>query len=161
LTDIFCGLGVLSLYLVIFHRPGLQRLELLGLLAVIAFAAATHSATLAVLLPVLLLAFPVPLLSRIPPAGPPLPGGGALVAGAVMLLMTNLAFSGQFAWTPGGFGIAFGRMLQDGIVKRYLDDYCAVERLKLCPYRKELPADADDFLWSYGVFNDLGRFEGL
>jgi hypothetical protein len=52
-------------------------------------------------------------------------------------------------------------MLQDGIVKRYLDDHCPTARLKLCPYRNELPATADDFLWSNGVFNELGRFRGL
>ena len=78
-----------------------------------------------------------------------------------MLLAANLALSGHLAWTPGGFGIAFGRMLQDGIVKRYLDDHCPTARLKLCPYRNELPATADDFLWSNGVFNELGRFSGL
>ena len=78
-----------------------------------------------------------------------------------MLLAANLALSGHVAWTPGGFGIAFGRMLQDGIVKRYLDDHCPTARLKLCPYRNELPATADDFLWSNGVFNELGRFSGL
>jgi hypothetical protein len=90
-----------------------------------------------------------------------LPAGAAIAAGAAMLLAANFAFSGQLAWTPGGFGIAFGRLLQDGIVKRYLDDHCPDARLKLCPYRKDLPTTADDFLWSYGVFNDLGRFDGL
>jgi hypothetical protein len=78
-----------------------------------------------------------------------------------MLLAANFALSGQLAWTPGGYGIAFGRMLQDGIVKRYLRDHCPDARLKLCPYRNELPSTADDFLWSYGVFNDLGSFKGL
>jgi hypothetical protein len=78
-----------------------------------------------------------------------------------MLLAANLALSGQLAWTPGGLGIAFGRMLQDGIVKRYLDDHCPTARLELCPYRNALPATADDFLWSNGVFNELGRFRGL
>src|SRR5262245_22545125 len=89
------------------------------------------------------------------------PAGGAIAAGAAMLIAANVALSGQVAWTPGGFGIAFGRMLQDGIVKRYLDDHCPDARLKLCPYRNELPTNADDFLWSYGVFNKLGRFSGL
>ena len=78
-----------------------------------------------------------------------------------MLLAANLALSGQLAWTPGGFGIAFGRMLQDGIVKRYLDDHCPGARLKLCPYRNALPTTADEFLWSYSVFNELDRFSGL
>src|SRR5262249_18695058 len=127
----------------------------------IAFAAATHSATLAVLLAVLVLAVPILLVSRPRPLRALLPAGGAIATGAAMLVAANLALSGQLAWTPGGFGIVFGRMLQDGIVKRYLDPHGPTARLKLCPYRNELPTTADDFLWSNGVFNELGRFSGL
>ena len=78
-----------------------------------------------------------------------------------MLLATNFAFSGQLAWTPGGLGVAFGRMLQDGIVTQYLRDHCPQDRLKLCPYRNELPATADEFLWGHSMFDTLGRFKGL
>jgi hypothetical protein len=161
LTDVFVGLSVLALHLLIFHRSDLTRLEQIGLFLLIAFAAATHSATLAALLAILVFAVPMLLLSGLRPWERLLPAGGALAAGAAMLLAANFALSGQLAWTPGGFGIAFGRLLQDGIVKRYLDDHCPDARLKLCPYRDELPTTADDFLWSYGVFNDLGRFDGL
>jgi hypothetical protein len=78
-----------------------------------------------------------------------------------MLLGTNYALSKTFAWTPGGYGLAFGRMLQDGIVTRYLNDHCPNPQLKLCSYRNQLPLDADSFLWDDGVFNRLGRFAGL
>ena len=109
----------------------------------------------------MIFSIPVLLLTDVRALSRLVPAGGAIAAGAAMLLAANLALSGQLAWTPGGFGIAFGRMLQDGIVKRYLDDHCPDARLKLCPYRNELPTNADDFLWSYGVFNKLGRFSGL
>jgi hypothetical protein len=161
LTDIFAGLAVLSLHVLIFHSSQLRRTERFGLFLLIAFAAATHSATLAVLLAILILYAPVLLLSDSRPLARLFPAGGAIAAGAAMLLAANFAVSGQLAWTPGGFGIAFGRMLQDGIVKRYLDEHCPDARLKLCPYRQELPRTADEFLWSYGIFNDLGRFDGL
>jgi hypothetical protein len=69
--------------------------------------------------------------------------------------------SGRFAWTPGGLSLAFGRMLQDGIVNRYLDDHCPDQKLKLCPYRAELPRDADAWFWGNPVFIELGRFAGL
>ncbi len=88
-------------------------------------------------------------------------GSLTLVAGAAMLLSANFALSGQLAWTPGGYGVAFGRMLQDGIVARYLTDHCPQQKLKLCPYRNELPATADQFLWGNSMFNTLGRFQGL
>jgi hypothetical protein len=160
LTDIFAGVGVLALYLLIYHQPDLRPGERIGLFVLIAFAAASHSATLAVLAAVLGFATAC-LPSDRRRMAVLLPGGGALATGAAMLLATNFAFSGQLAWTPGGFGIAFGRMLQDGIVKRYLDEHCPNLRLKLCPYRDKLPATADEFLWNGGVFNELGRFDGL
>ena len=69
--------------------------------------------------------------------------------------------SGKLAWTPGGYGIAFSRILQDGIVERYLDDNCFREDLKLCPYRHALPESGDKFLWGRSMFDRLGRFNGL
>ena len=161
LTDVFAGLAVLSLYLLVFHRSELARAERFGLFLLIAFASASHSATLAVLLAVLIFSVPALRWADVRPLSRLLPAAGAVAAGGAMLLAANFALSGQLAWTPGGYGIAFGRMLQDGIVKRYLRDHCPDARLKLCPYRNELPSTADDFLWSYGVFNDLGRFNGL
>jgi hypothetical protein len=83
------------------------------------------------------------------------------VLAAAMLLTANFAVSKRFAWTPGGYGIVFARMLQDGIVARYLDDHCAERHFKLCPYRHDLPATADEFLWGDSVFDKLGRFAGL
>jgi hypothetical protein len=88
-------------------------------------------------------------------------GSLTLVAGAVMLLAANFALSGKLAWTPGGYGVAFGRMLQDGIVAQYLREHCPQQKLKLCPYRDQLPATADRFLWGNSMFNTLGRFQGL
>lgn len=88
-------------------------------------------------------------------------GSLTIATGAALLLAANFALSGELAWTPGGSGVAFGRMLQDGFVKRYLDDHCAIEKLKLCPYRNELPPTGDDFLWGKSAFNELGRFKGL
>jgi len=84
-----------------------------------------------------------------------------MVLGAAMLLAGNYVIGNRLAWTTGGYGIAFGRMLQDGIVTRYLNDHCPEPRLKLCPYRNELPLDADTFLWGDSVIDRLGRFAGL
>src|SRR5262249_51405758 len=117
--------------------------------------------TLIVLLAVLALAVPILLVLSLRPAGALLAGGGAIATGGAMLLAGHLAFSGQLAGAAGGFGIAFGPLLQEGLGQRYLDHHFLLVRLKLCPYRNELPATADDFLWSNGVFNELGRFRGL
>jgi hypothetical protein len=88
-------------------------------------------------------------------------GSLTIIAGAAMLLSANFALSGELAWTPGGYGVAFGRMMQDGIVARYLRDHWPQANFKLCPYRDQLPATTDDFLWGKRMFNTLGRFKGL
>jgi hypothetical protein len=162
LTDIFAGLSVLSLFIVILHGDKTSTLEKYLLFAFTAFAGATHSATLAVLLGLCCAGWIArPLLGERIAISGLVQGSLTIVAGAAMLLAANFALSGQLAWTPGGYGVAFGRMMQDGIVARYLNDHCPEQKLKLCPYRNDLPPTADDFLWGRSVFNQLGRFEGL
>ncbi|WP_414641386.1 hypothetical protein [Bradyrhizobium sp.] len=162
LTDIFAGLSILSLFLLVLHDDKLSRLERFSLFVFTAFAAATHSATLAVLLGLCCTGWLArPFLNGRIAIVPLARGTLTAVAGAGMLLAANFALSGELAWTPGGYGVAFGRMLQDGIVTRYLRDHCPQAKLKLCPYRDQLPATADEFLWGKSMFNTLGRFNGL
>ena len=162
LTDIFAGLAVLALYALVWHGDRVSRRERYALVVFIAFAGSTHSATFAVLLGLgaaaLLLSW---LNAKLVPRAGLAPMTAALALSAAMLLGANYIVSKTIAWTPGGYGLAFGRMLQDGIVTRYLNDHCPKEQLKLCPYRNELPLDADTFLWGKSVFNKLGRFAGL
>jgi hypothetical protein len=162
LTDIYAGLSVLSLLILVISGERTSWIEKCLLFALTAFAAASHSATLAVLLGLCSAGWIVRPFSRgrIKVSGLML-GSLTLVAGAVMLLAANFALSGKLAWTPGGYGVAFGRMLQDGIVAQYLREHCPQQKLKLCPYRDQLPATADRFLWGNSMFNTLGRFQGL
>ncbi len=162
LTDIFAGLAVLAFHMLVWRGERIAPAERFAVIVFIAFAASTHSATYAVLLALTVAALlgsliRPKLLPRIAVARASL----AMLLGAVMLLGANYAVAKKIAWTPGGYGIAFGRMLQDGIVTRYLDDHCPDPKLKLCPYRNELPLDADEFLWGDSLFDRLGRFEGL
>ena len=162
LTDIFAGLSVLSLFLLIVGGSRISGFEKVALFVFTAFAAATHSATLGVLLGLCAVGWALrPFLGgRLPLAGLT-QASLTIVVGGLMLVSANHALSGKWAWTPGGYGVAFGRMMQDGIVARYLGDHCPRERFKLCPYRHELPATADEFLWGTSMFNTLGRFEGM
>jgi len=146
----------------LFTPAAVSRRETVGLVLLIAFAAATHSATLAVLLAIVGAGGLAHLYWRNGPRLPALGRGvAALGLGVVMLVGTNFALSGQLAWTPGGYGIVFARMMQDGFVTRYLEEHCPETRFKLCPYRHKLPRTADEFLWSDGPFTELGRFTGL
>ncbi|UWU66576.1 hypothetical protein [Bradyrhizobium sp. NC92] len=162
LTDIFAGLAVLSLFLLVVGASRTSSLEKISLFIFTAFAVATHSATLGVLLGLCAAGWMMrPFVGgRLPLAGLT-QASLAIVAGGLMLVSANYALSGKLAWTPGGYGVAFGRMMQDGIVAQYLNDHCPREHYKLCPYRNELPASADEFLWGKSMFNTLGRFAGM
>ncbi|WP_319797821.1 hypothetical protein [Nitrobacter sp.] len=163
LTDIFAGLAVLALFVLVVHNAKLSTIERVSLFLYTSFAAATHTATFGVLFGLCCAGWIVkPLLGRRLPVAGLVQGCLTLVAGAAMLMAANFALSGHLAWTPGGAGVSFGRMMQDGIVARYLNDHCDKIKLKLCPYRNQLPATADDFLWGKdSIFNKLGRFEGM
>ncbi len=161
LTDIFAGLGVLGLYLLIVAQDTLSRRERIGVIVLVAVAAASHSATLLVLAGLVIVAVPARLIwSGVSRAGLA-QGAAAIVLSVVLLLAANAAVAGRLAWTPGGPQILFGRMLQDGIVAQFLADRCPDRRFRLCEHRHELPRDADEFLWGQGLFDRLGRFEGL
>lgn len=163
ITDIFAGLAVLALFLLVAHGDKLSTIEKVLLFAFTAFAAATHSATFGVLFGLCVAGWIIrPFAGRRLSVAGLIQGSAAVAVSAALLLAANYALSGQFAWTPGGPGVSFGRMMQDGIVARYLNDHCDKIKLKLCPYRNELPPTADDFLWANdSIFNKLGRFEGM
>jgi len=162
LTDIFSGLAVLAFHALVWHGYRIEPRQRAALVVFIAFAVSTHSATYAVLLALSVAALICWLFNRkLVPGTAIAHAGFAMLLGAAMLLAGNYVVAKRVAWTPGGYSIAFGRMLQDGIVTRYLGDHCPDARLKLCSYRNELPRDADVFFWGDSVFNRLGRFAGL
>src|SRR5262249_39106439 len=162
ITDIMAGLAVLALYLVVMRGGKLRVWERAALMAFIAFAVATHNATLAVLMLLVAAGLVFALLDRklVPLAGVRR-GALALALGAVLLVTTNYAVAGRLAWTPGGIALMFGRMLNEGIAQRFLAEHCPDPRFKLCDHLGELPNDADVFFWGESVFDRLGRFKGM
>ena len=162
LTDIFAVVGVLGLYLLLLRADVLIRPERIGLVLLVAFSAATHNATLAVLMGLFILAVVVwRFAPRQLPGGRLIDGGVALVLGVVLVFSGNYYIARTISWTPGGFALSFGRMLQDGIVNKYLDAHCPDPYLRLCKYKDELPRNADEFFWHSPLFDKLGRFAGL
>lgn len=148
LPDILFPVAVLSLYLLVFAAPRLRRWERAALAALVAFAIASHMAAagLCVGLVVLMwacghirpLALPAPRLSI---------AATAIAAGILLSPVSNWVITGTFAFTPGGVSFVFGRLIEDGIVGRYLHDRCPNPAIHLCAYQDSLPEDADGWLW--------------
>ena len=165
LTDIFAGLAVLAVHLLVFADGTLRRSSASRLIALIAFRGRDAQRDLRGLLVALLAAAALALVvsagsaRRLGIAR----GMAAVALGAALLVGANYAVAGGSPGRRAGFALSFGRMLQDGIVNRYLADHCpraAVEALRS-------PARAADrrrrvLLERQGsVFNNLGRFAGL
>jgi hypothetical protein len=161
MPDLFSGLAVLALYL-LFRAAALARYEKIGLVALVALAAASHNATLIVLCGLVVAAAGLYLVKNELVARMGLiQGAGALLLGAALLLTANVTVGKELAWTPGGTGFLFSRLVQDGIVARWLADHCPDKRFKLCNFRKTLPTNGDDFLWhgnEKSAFAQIGYF---
>jgi hypothetical protein len=149
IPDVFVLLAALALHLLAFQPQALTRAEIAGLVAVTAFAIASHMSILAMTLSLLAayglvrlfahrFAFPIPHLAL------PLL---AVAAGIGLALTSNAMIGGQFAFTPGGPNFLFARLLQDGIVQRHLDRACPDYSMRICDYRDELPTATEDWLW--------------
>jgi hypothetical protein len=86
----------------------------------------------------------------------------ALAAGLVLAPLSNLVIVGSFAFTPGGTSFLFGRLLQSGIVARYVTDRCPDPTLRLCAVRHRLPRTTDDWHWaSDSPLHELGGWSAF
>ena len=65
---------------------------------------------------------------------------------ALLLAGVSIATMGS-ALSKSKHVFAIGAMLEQGILKPYLDEHCPTENYKLCAYKDSLPKDANIFLW--------------
>ncbi|MBS0246989.1 MAG: hypothetical protein JSR61_10240 [Proteobacteria bacterium] len=150
MPDILFAALALSLYLLAYGNEQLVRWERWTLGAVIVFAMASHMAALGMAVAVIAaLALTQATRLALPRARMTF-AAGAVAAGIALCPVSNLMLTGQFAFTPGGANFLFGRLIEDGIVSRYLRDHCPDETLQLCQYRGEIQEDADSWLWWSG-----------
>jgi hypothetical protein len=159
MPDILFPCAVLALALLAFRSAQLSAWERFGLAAVIVGAIPSHMAAAGMCVGVIAALW---LLSRIKVLALPSPrlwlATGAVAAGIAMCPVSNYAITGNFAFTPGGTSFLFGRLLEDGIVARYLEETCPDPALKLCAAKADLPLIADDWLWGDSLFNRLGGY---
>ncbi len=162
MPDVFAGVVGLALYLLLWRRSDLRRGEAWALAGIIAIGGASHNSVLAIAL--LGVGAGVAAAVLVPSLRPRLllrPALAGIAVAALLNPIANLALAGRFTETPGGTAFIFGRLLEDGMVTRYLQDHCPQVGLALCAMRDTLPRTADDFLWDDDeAFNALGGFEG-
>jgi hypothetical protein len=161
--DILFLTAVLALHLLAFRAAQLARWERFGLAAVIAFAIPSHMAAAGMSVAVIAALWLVSYVKRLALPRPQLWfAAGSVAAGIALCPISNFAITGSFAFTPGGSSFLFGRLIEDGIVARYLGERCPDPALRLCAYQADLPQNADDWLWgNSSSFYKLGGSAGF
>jgi hypothetical protein len=162
MPDILLPIFVLGMALLAFHADALRRWETAIIVVAMAAAVASHMSILALALGIVALLAAARALGvrvRLPRPALALPAG-AVAGGVLLALLSNFAIAGQLTFTPGGFNFVFGRLVQDGIVDRYLADHCPDPAIRLCDYRAELPQTANEWLWAQkSPIDKLGGLE--
>jgi hypothetical protein len=164
LPDIWFPAAVLSLYLLAFRTGAIAPWERFALGGVIAFAIVSHMAAAGLCAGLLVTGWLFGGITRLNLPKPRLGFAAAAVAlGIALCPVSNWAITGTFAFTPGGSSFLFGRLVEDGIVSRYLDDRCPDPALSLCPYKRIVAEDdADGWLWEPdSPFHKLGGWQGF
>lgn len=158
MPDILVPEAVLALYLLSFRASALRRHDVALLCATIAFAIASHMGTLGLMLGLIIVLLALRAVAHPVAAGRLAVPALAVALGVALALLSNLAIAGRFAFTPGGATIAFVRLVDDGLAKRYLDDKCPDPTIRLCAYRDSLPAERDTWIW--GTNSPLQKLGG-
>jgi hypothetical protein len=163
LPDILFPAAVLAIYLLSFAQVTLARWERFILAAVIVVAIPSHMAAAGMCVAIIAALW---LLPRIKSLALPKPrlwlAAGSVAAGIALCPVSNFAITGNFAFTPGGGSFLFGRLIEDGIVARYLGEQCPDSALRLCDFKATLPDTADGWLWDDdSPFRILGTWKGL
>ncbi|WP_137043912.1 hypothetical protein [Pseudolabrys sp. FHR47] len=147
MPDIFFPAAALSLYLLAYADAAVARWERWLLGAVIAFAMASHMAAAGMAVAVVA-AMALTHIRRLAlPRARLALAAASIAAGIVLGPVSNALLTGSFAFTPGGSSFLFGRLVEDGIITRYLNENCPDPTIKLCDYKDEIQEDADSWLW--------------
>jgi hypothetical protein len=153
MPDILFPAAAIALYLLAFRAAQLTWWERCGLAAVIAFAIPSHMAAAGLCVALIVALW---LFARLAPNALPKPklsiAAAAVASGVALCPISNFAITGNFVFTPGGSSFLFGRLIEDGIVARYLDERCPDPALRLCAHKSKLPDEADDWLWGDSPF---------
>jgi hypothetical protein len=81
--------------------------------------------------------------------------------GLGLVLVANYSLTHKVFVSRSGAIFLAARLMGDGVVKKTLTDICPSQPLQLCPYKDNLPATADEYLWTDpSPFNKIGRFYG-
>lgn len=148
--DAFAGLAIVAAATLLVGWRRETRIGRIGWMALIAFGALTHSATMLILLAIVTVAALFRLLRH--PNVPARAAIAGIVAAALVGLAGEMASSAVVERMTGHPPVRppfiTARLTADGVGTDYLREHCGTERWVLCRFLDRLPSPSDSFLWS-------------
>ncbi len=164
--DIFTPLLILGSWLLLFRARQLGKVRTRWVMGITGLAVSCHPSHLGLIAGLLICAALLKLATR-RFSGLPVPdlrkGVLSLAVALGLIVVGNLVLTGEFFLSKSGSVFVFARLMQDGIVKRLLDDTCPPRgqaSYRLCEYKNRLATSANGWLWGDSGFHALGGFGG-
>lgn len=146
MPDVFSGALVLSAGILIAYGDRLPLWRQLVLTAVLALGTAIHASHIPVVLALVCAgAIALHWLGR-PLRALALPVL-ALLVGVLAIPTVHYLETGRFYMHKGGEIFLFARLVEDGIVARYLNERCPLPDTVLCAFKDQLPSTHNGYLW--------------
>lgn len=168
--DCMTALLVLGAYLLLFRPGQLGLVRTRAVIAITGLAVACHPSHLGLIGGLILCAWVWQIFIRINPLHLTdlpkvrlLPAVSALLLALSLIVASNFALARSIFISRSGSVFLFARLMQDGIVKRLLDDRCTGPETpyRLCAYKNHLATSANSWLWGNNPgFKALGGFPG-
>lgn len=151
MPDILGPVAYLCIYLLMFARETLSRVEHLTVTVIAWWAIASH-ATHLMLATGLCVLFALLLVLRRPPMQSRLRAVSEVAVIVALAAVAHLALHDFLYGKPSLSGkrlpFLMARVIADGPGDWYLEHHCGHVKLTICDYVDELPMDTDDFLWA-------------
>ncbi len=160
--DCMTALVILGCYLLFFRLSSLDATARRLVIAITALSVASHPSHLGLIAGFLLvglgLRFFVRLLPRL--SRPELKQASiAFLIALGLIFASNAVLARSFFISRSGSVFVFARLMQDGIIQRLLHDTCPGSGYQLCPYQRQLPRNANAWLWGENsLFHREGGF---
>lgn len=153
MPDVFTEV-LLLIAAVVLLRETLRAWQWAGLGALFVFCSVSHFSNLFIGVATLCAAWllrggGVPVLRELPH----LPRRSVIlllwcVLAYVTLPTVNRMVEGEASVGKGSYTFLIGRLLDNGVLKRYLDENCGKEQFRLCLYKDSLPDNSRNFHWN-------------
>jgi hypothetical protein len=164
MPDIFTGVLILSLYLLIFCRETIGLRERIYLFLLTVLCATVHLSNIPLAAGMIGASwfFRVMIKNNDRLPVPHLLGASfAILLAFILIIANNYRTYSAFTFSHGGYAFLLARFVADGEAIKYLKESCPERKYKLCAYIGQLPADSDKFLWSEeSPFRKVGWING-